>query len=166
MDDLKQVVDNEFLEAGRGTFQEGRGGWNMAAVSTPRGSSFQDAKLQYQDVLNALAVKSGTVVFNSAGGFMPKLALVCLECLEAFNMPTAVNMYITSAGQVVSAPPHSDKQDVFVIQTQGSKRWRVFSPPPPSRLFKSDPFARSNILILLVVIIIIIIIIIIMMPIE
>lgn len=33
MSDLKDVVDNEFLEAGRGTFQEGRGGWNMASVS-------------------------------------------------------------------------------------------------------------------------------------
>lgn len=33
MEDLKGVVDQEFLEAGRGTFQEGRGGWNMAAVS-------------------------------------------------------------------------------------------------------------------------------------
>ena len=33
MGDLKDVVDQEFLEAGRGTFQEGRGGWNMAAVS-------------------------------------------------------------------------------------------------------------------------------------
>ena len=34
MDDVQQAVDSDFLEAGRGTFQEGRGGWNMAAVST------------------------------------------------------------------------------------------------------------------------------------
>lgn len=33
MGDLKEIVDSEFLEAGRGTFQAGRGGWNMAAVS-------------------------------------------------------------------------------------------------------------------------------------
>lgn len=144
MADLKEIVDNEFLEAGRGTFQEGRGGWNMAAVSKPRGTRFQDAKLRYEDVLEAMAVKSGTVVFNSAGGFMPPMARVCLECLEAFQLPTALNMYLTAAGQKVSAPPHTDKQDVFVIQTQGQKRWRVYSPPPPARLFRSDPFARGK----------------------
>jgi hypothetical protein len=33
MDDVKASVDSEFLEAGRGTFQEVKGGWNMAAVS-------------------------------------------------------------------------------------------------------------------------------------
>ena len=144
MDDLKGIVDSEFLEAGRGTFQEGRGGWNMAAVSKPRGTSFQDAKLRYEDVLEAMAMKSGTVVFNSAGGFMPPMARVCLECLEAFKLPNALNMYLTAAGQQVSAPPHTDKQDVFVIQTQGQKRWRVYRPPPPSRLFRSDPFARGK----------------------
>ena len=34
MEDVQMAVDGDFLEAGRGTFQEDRGGWNMAAVST------------------------------------------------------------------------------------------------------------------------------------
>ena len=34
MEDIRMAVDSDFLEAGRGTFQEDRGGWNMAAVST------------------------------------------------------------------------------------------------------------------------------------
>ena len=33
MTDVQNSVDTDFLEAGRGTFQEGAGGWNMAAVS-------------------------------------------------------------------------------------------------------------------------------------
>ena len=33
MTDVQNSVDSDFLEAGRGTFQEGVGGWNMAAVS-------------------------------------------------------------------------------------------------------------------------------------
>ena len=73
---------------------------------------------------------------------MAKMARVCLECLEAFQLPTALNMYITAAGQQVSAPPHTDKQDVFVVQTQGRKHWRVFAPPPPARMFRIDPFSR------------------------
>jgi hypothetical protein len=115
MADLKRIVDAEFLEAGRGTFQEGRGGWNMAAVSQPRGTTFADAKLRYEDVLTAMGIKSGTVVFNSAGGFMPPMATVCLECLEAFEMPTALNMYLTAAGQQVSAPPHTGRYSIYCL---------------------------------------------------
>ena len=33
---------------------------------------------------------------------------------------------------------------MFVIQTQGQKHWRVFSPPPPSRMPKADPLARGK----------------------
>ena len=36
MTDVQNSVDSDFLEAGRGTFQEGVGGWNMAAVSKVR----------------------------------------------------------------------------------------------------------------------------------
>jgi hypothetical protein len=144
MKDVENSVSSEFLEAGRGTFQEGRSGWNMAAVSKPRGTSFQDAKLQFADVQLGLKEASGTVVFNSAGGFIPELAEICLSAVNVFNFPCAINMYITNPGQKVSAPPHTDKQDVFVMQTQGMKRWRVFAPPPPSRMPRADPFARGK----------------------
>lgn len=65
----------------------------------------------------------GTVVFNSAGTLIPELARVCLDAVNAFEVPSAINMYLTNAGQKTSAPPHTDKQDVFVLQTQGQKRW-------------------------------------------
>jgi hypothetical protein len=59
MEDVRSAVDDNFLEAGRGSFQQDKGGWNMAAVSTPKGSSFQEAKLQYDDVLEALKQTNG-----------------------------------------------------------------------------------------------------------
>ena len=34
------------IVAGRGTFQEGKTGWQMASVGTAKGSSFEDAKLK------------------------------------------------------------------------------------------------------------------------
>ena len=143
MAEVQMAVDNDFIEAGRGTPIPG-GGWNMATVSEPRGSSFQDAKLRFQDVEMAMKQTSGTVVFNSAGGFIPPLAGVCLQTIEAFDLPSALNMYLTNPGQKVSAPPHTDRQDVFVLQTQGQKRWRVFQPPPPSARALADPFARGK----------------------
>jgi len=60
MEDVKKYVDNDFLEAGRGTFSEGKGGWNMAAVSQPRGKTFEEAKLRFEDVQMAMRAKSGT----------------------------------------------------------------------------------------------------------
>jgi lysine-specific demethylase/histidyl-hydroxylase NO66 len=70
------------------------------------------------------------------------LAGVCADACFAFNMPVALNMYLTNPGQVTSAPLHTDKQDVFVLQTQGQKHWRVYA--PPSLKLNSDPFARGK----------------------
>jgi hypothetical protein len=119
--------------AARGTFEEGRTGWRMAEVGKVRGKSFEEAKLQPADVKDALQKKSGTVVFNSCGASIPSLAGVCLDVLEAFGFPVALNLYLTNPGQRTSAPPHTDKQDVFVLQTQGRKRWRVYAPPAPGK---------------------------------
>ncbi|CAB1099958.1 unnamed protein product [Ectocarpus sp. CCAP 1310/34] len=144
LDDVQQAVDSDFVEAGRGTFSQGSTGWRMAPVSTPRGKSFEDAKLRFDDVKNALKEKSGTVVVNSAGAYIRPLAGICLDVMEALDIPVCLNLYITAAGQKTSAPPHTDKQDVFVMQTQGRKRWRVFPPPPPQAKPKADPMARGK----------------------
>lgn len=58
------------------------------------------------------------VVVNSAGAYVKPLAGVCMEVMEALDVPVCLNLYITAAGQKTSAPPHTDKQDVFVMQTQ------------------------------------------------
>lgn len=59
MESVQAAVEGNFLEAGRGTFEEGRGGWNMVAVSEPRGMSYNDAKLQFSDVKVAMSQRSG-----------------------------------------------------------------------------------------------------------
>ena len=59
-------------------------------------------------------------------------AAQCVAALDAFGLPAGLNLYLTAANTPVSAPPHTDKQDVFVLQTAGRKRWRVFAPPPPA----------------------------------
>jgi len=114
----------------------------MAAVSQPRGPSFDEAKMRYSDVAASLA--GGTVVFNSAGAHIPKLGAVCLAALDAFELPNCLNLYCTGEGTPTSAPPHTDKQDVFVLQTCGTKHWRVYEPPPPHERPLSDPLARGK----------------------
>jgi hypothetical protein len=61
---LAKAVDEEFVFAGRGTFQEGKSGWGMVEVSKPRGKSFEDAKLSFEDVKSALEHDSGNLVYQ------------------------------------------------------------------------------------------------------
>jgi hypothetical protein len=128
-DDLKKAVEDDFLDADRGS-TDNRKGWKVASVSDPRGNSFQDAKMLFDEVESAL--QQGTVIFNSAGAHIPKLAGPNLAITDATSLPCAVNIYITAPNQKTSAPPHTDKQDVVVVQTSGRKHWRVYSPPDPS----------------------------------
>ena len=90
------------------------------------------------------ALEKGTVIFNTAGSHIPKLAAATLACTDAAALPCAVNMYVTAAGKRTSAPPHTDRQDVIVVQTQGTKHWRVYSPPDPAMKPSADMFARGK----------------------
>lgn len=140
-DDLEKAVNDDFLDAGRGT-TDNRKGWKMATVSNPRGQSFDEARLTFDDVQKAL--EKGTVIFNSAGAHIPKLAGPSLACSDATTLPNALNMYVTAPQRRTSAPPHTDKQDVVVVQTCGKKHWRVYSPPDPSKKPSADMFARGK----------------------
>lgn len=112
----------------------------MTTVSTPRGNSFEEARMTMEDVEAAL--EKGTVIFNSAGAHIPKLAGPTLAALEATALPNALNMYVTAPGKRTSAPPHTDKQDVIVVQMSGQKHWRVYSPPNPTLTPDADSVSQ------------------------
>lgn len=97
-------------------------------------------KTTWQEVKDAL--EGGTIYFNSAGSFWPSLGALCRLTNYAFGLPTNINIYITPPGSAVSVPPHTDRQDVIVFQTEGSKRWRVFYPPKRSK--GKDPLNRGK----------------------
>jgi hypothetical protein len=142
-EDLARAVQEDFLDAERGTSRtDNQQGWKTTAVSTPRGSSFDEARMT-MDEINA-SLTQGTVIFNCIGAHIPQLAGAALACTDAASLPCAVNLYVTSAGATASAPPHTDRQDVVVVQTQGRKHWRVFSPPNPATNPMADMYARGK----------------------
>jgi hypothetical protein len=114
----------------------------MHSVSNPRGQSFEEARLTFEEVEAAL--EKGTVIFNSAGAHISKLAGPTLACTDATALPNALNVYVTAPQKRTSAPPHTDKQDVIVVQTSGRKHWRVYTPPDPSQKPSADMFARGK----------------------
>ena len=109
----------------------------MTTVSQPRGNSFEEARMTMDDV--KIALEKGTVIFNAIGAHIPKLAAPTLASVDATSLPNAVNMYVTAPGKRTSAPPHTDKQYVLVVQTAGKKHWKVYSPPNPAVRSLSDP---------------------------
>ncbi|KAG8460254.1 hypothetical protein KFE25_004502 [Diacronema lutheri] len=112
------------------------GAW---ALDLPEGD---DARIDPAAVADALS--SSTVVLNSAGFFIAPLAAIALSMADAFELPVWLNMYLTRPGQLLSTQLHTDLQDVFVVQTQGRKRWRVYAPPDPSAAISSNPLARGK----------------------
>jgi len=141
-DALQAAVDGDFLDAQVGDAD--RGGWQMENVAEPRGNSFEDAKIRYIDIVEGM--KKGTVFLNSAASHVPRLGTVSLAALDAMGVPNCLNLYLTKKGIKKSAPPHTDKQDVFVCQSSGAKHWRVFDPPPPVKKPQLDPMARGKFL--------------------
>ena len=141
MKDLEKAVTDDFLDAARGS-TDNRKGWKITDVSVPRGESFEEARMTFEDVQAAL--DKGTVIFNAAGAHIPKLANPSLCATDATALPCAMNLYITAPAKRTSAPPHTDRQDVVVIQSTGAKYWRVYSPPNPARKPDADMFARGK----------------------
>jgi len=141
IDDLETALEDDFLDASRGS-TDNRKGWKVRAVSEAQGKSFQDARMTFAQVQDAL--EKGTVIFNTIGAHVPKVAGSTLSCVDASSLPAAVNMYVTTPNKRTSAPPHTDKQDVVVVQTKGSKRWRVFKPTDPMDKPDADMFARGK----------------------
>lgn len=141
MKDLQKALDDDFLDASRGS-TDNRKGWAISPVSVPKGDSFEEARMTYEDVTAAL--EKGTVIFNAFGAHVPKLAGPCLAATDATDTPNAVNLYVTAYGKRTSAPPHTDKQDVVVVQTNGKKHWRVYEPTKASLKPNADVFARGK----------------------
>eukprot|EP00592_Proboscia_alata_P028665 CAMPEP_0194444614 /NCGR_PEP_ID=MMETSP0176-20130528/127379_1 /TAXON_ID=216777 /ORGANISM="Proboscia alata, Strain PI-D3" /LENGTH=805 /DNA_ID=CAMNT_0039271037 /DNA_START=151 /DNA_END=2569 /DNA_ORIENTATION=- len=139
---LQAALINDFLDASRGSTNP-RVGWTVATVSEPRGTAFHEARMTITEIRTALT--SGTVIFNALGAHVPQLASASLAACDATDLPCACNLYVTAANMRTSAPPHTDRQDVCVVQSQGRKRWRVYSPPrDQKRKPMADVFARGK----------------------
>ena len=71
------------------------------------------------------------------------VALLCDRLAHQFLF-TGVNVYLTPAGGNVALPPHTDEQDVFLLQISGSKRWLVFPPPYEVDIYKEHVIGKPH----------------------
>eukprot|EP00928_Gymnodinium_smaydae_P023494 TRINITY_DN19369_c0_g2_i1.p1 TRINITY_DN19369_c0_g2~~TRINITY_DN19369_c0_g2_i1.p1 ORF type:complete len:492 (-),score=92.52 TRINITY_DN19369_c0_g2_i1:66-1328(-) len=110
---------NSFLTSvGRPTFEKASG------AALRRGAALS------ADVLED-GLRNGTMVLNDASASWATLSEVALAATRALRLPTSINVYVTHDSLERSAPLHTDRQDVLVVQCEGRKHWRVHGPPVP-----------------------------------
>lgn len=68
-----------------------------------------------------------TIVLQSLHRSWAPLARFCRDLELTLTHPVQANAYLTPAGATALAP-HHDTHDVFVLQVQGHKHWRVSEP--------------------------------------
>ena len=70
-----------------------------------------------------------TVVLGPLGGRWPSITALCAGLEAALHHPVSAHLYLTPP-DAQGFPPHHDTHDVFVVQVEGSKSWRI---GPPDR---------------------------------
>jgi hypothetical protein len=74
--------------------------------------------------------QGATITLDQLHRSWASLARLCAGMERCFGHPTQTNVYLTPPGaQGFSA--HYDTHDVFILQTAGSKRWRLYGAPVP-----------------------------------
>jgi hypothetical protein len=74
-----------------------------------------------------------TLIHAGLNHTRPNLRRLCAMLTEKFAAPAEAVSYLTPAGQQ-GARAHSDPSDVYVIQLEGTKHWRVWATPETRRL--------------------------------
>ncbi len=88
--------------------------------------------------------EGATVVLQGLQFTDPHLARVANNLALALDQPVQVNAYL-SPPSARGLDLHVDLHDVFVVQLEGSKRWRVWEPLPRTRQpVKGPPVARPT----------------------
>ena len=83
-----------------------------------------------------------SVLVNGLHRRSPEVARLATQLGDALRHEVGVNLYVTPPGAQGFAP-HMDGHDVFILQTSGTKQWRVYAPaielPLEDQNTKIDP---------------------------
>jgi len=69
-----------------------------------------------------------TIILQGLHRSWAPLATLCRSLEAALSHPTQTNIYVTPPGSQGFAP-HYDTHDVFILQVDGSKHWRLYDSP-------------------------------------
>ncbi len=102
----------------------------VAAGWLPRGAEADDAVVDPLRVAKVFA-QGNTLVLDALHRHHAPIAALCRDLEGVFGHAVQANAYLTPAGGR-GFDPHYDTHDVFVLQIEGRKRWRVYDDPVPA----------------------------------
>lgn len=108
---------------------------NAAMVSTVRVGDTKDFRFDYshtgqyiqRDEMIDLAKRS-TILIGTVHSIHAGVSKVVLAFQRGFGLIASSNIYSTQPDFATASPLHTDRMDAFVIQTSGSKHWKVYEP--------------------------------------
>ena len=80
-------------------------------------------------------LRDGVTTWNNAGALWPSVGRLCMLEQRFVGLPSNAYLYVQAGGKRTfdqGIPLHNDKLDVFILQTEGHKHWRVYAPPHQS----------------------------------
>ncbi len=101
-------------------------------------SGLIDAARLYQEYADG-----GTIVLNNLEGSLPSLADLCRSMEREFSCRFQCNIYVTPGGSAQGLKTHYDTHDVFVLQIEGTKHWRIYD-TPIERPFRGQDFTPDR----------------------
>jgi lysine-specific demethylase/histidyl-hydroxylase NO66 len=117
--------------------KDGRGVPGKAYTRTvaDRGAALTEAVVPEQ--VYELFRSGGTITWNALNHVLPSARHLTDVFAETFACPSEVVAFLTPAGKDGYAP-HHDPVDVYVIQIEGTKDWRIWEPPADRRAGKAS----------------------------
>lgn len=101
-----------------------------------------EGRVKYTQLRKAFNQKKATIQFHQPQRFKDELWHIQerLECF--FGSLVGSNVYITPEGSQ-GLPPHYDDVEVFILQLEGQKHWRLYEPTVPlAREYSTEPEER------------------------
>ncbi len=101
-------------------------------------SGLIDAARLYQEYADG-----GTIVLNNLEGSLPSLMDLCRSMECELSCRFQCNIYVTPGGAAQGLRTHFDSHDVFVLQIEGKKHWRIYD-TPIERPFRGQEFVPDK----------------------
>lgn len=102
----------------------------------------EEARYARLDEVRRVYARGVTVVLMSMQQRWGPIAALCRSLEGEFRCPVHANLYLTPPG-AQGFDAHFDTHEVFVLQLEGSKQWRLYGSPRPLPL-ADERFARPR----------------------
>eukprot|EP01127_Copromyxa_protea_P015593 TRINITY_DN4504_c0_g1_i1.p1 TRINITY_DN4504_c0_g1~~TRINITY_DN4504_c0_g1_i1.p1 ORF type:complete len:497 (+),score=86.42 TRINITY_DN4504_c0_g1_i1:33-1493(+) len=117
IDEISEVYEGSELTASFANFLAKKGADSLTSSGT-------ESELTREFIENL----DTTFAINRAMSLFPEIRDISYLWTMMSGIYSNINVYVTPEGIGQSAPPHNDRQNVFILQSSGTKRWRLYEP--------------------------------------